>query len=339
MYDINTKPYASAFKKELERFAKETTGVYFSDEELIPDENKCDMAYETAKGCDYILAVGSGTLNDMAKSVSMRLGISCGVLATAASMDGYCSNVAALMRKGMKVTDQAHTPSDILIDAKIIIQAPRIMTAAGFGDILGKYTCLTDWKLANIVKGESIHEGAYVLMEEARSACMAAFDELVAQKEEGVEKLMNALIVSGLSIAECGNSRPASGSEHHVSHYLEMDFARRGERIPLHGIKVALGTLLSIEIYNYIKDNKIAFKGAEKVYELVEMLPSIESVKEMLIKMGCPIRFSEIGVRRETMEETIEKAYTVRERYTVLTLVNELGLTEQIKPVLMEKYY
>jgi glycerol dehydrogenase-like iron-containing ADH family enzyme len=59
----------------------------------------------------------------------------------------------------------------------------------------------------------------------------------------------------------------------------------------------------------------------------------------MLEQMGCPVRFSELGVPRETMEGAIESAYTVRNRYTILTLAHELGLTEQLKPILMEKYY
>ena len=118
-----------------------------------------------------------------------------------------------------------------------------------------------------------------------------------------------------------------------------MDFARRGERIPLHGIKVALGTLCSIEIYNYIKDNKLQFNGCEKVYGYAEELPKAEKVKAMLEKMGCPVRFSEIGVRKETFLEAIEKAYTVRDRYTVLTLAHELGITEEIKPILTERYF
>lgn len=339
MYDVNTQPYAEKMKNELGRYALKVVSIAFSDVELIPSEDKCDEAYSIAKNADYLLAVGSGTLNDMAKSVSTRLQIECGVLATAASMDGYCSKGAALMRGGYKVTDEVHTPSDILIDLDIIRRAPKLMTAAGFGDILGKYTCLTDWKMANAVKGEPIHEEAYQMMQEALSACVSAFEGLVCYDGDAVAKLMNALITAGLSMAVCGNSRPASGSEHHVSHFLEMDFVRRGERVPLHGLKVAIGTLISIEIYNYIKDKQIAFQGAEKVYRLAEELPAVDTVKEKLVKMGCPVRFSQIGVRKETMEEMIEKAYTVRDRYTVLTLAHELNLTEKIKPILMAKYF
>ncbi len=339
MYDINTKPYAEDIKAELAKYTAAIVSIEFPDEELIPAEDKCDYALSLAKRSDYLLAVGSGTLNDMAKSVSTRLNIECGVLVTAASMDGYCSKGAALMRGGFKVTDEVHTPSDILIDLDIVRKAPKLMTAAGFGDILGKYTCLTDWKMSNVVNGEPIHEGAYALMETALSACVGAFEELTQYKGGAIAKLMNALVTAGLSMAECGNSRPASGSEHHQSHFLEMDFVRRGERVPLHGIKVAIGTLVSIELYNYIKNNKVTFKGSEEVYKLVDGLPSINSVRDMLIKMGCPVRFFEIGVRRETMEEMIEKAYTVRDRYTVLTLIHDLGLTEAVKPILMEKYY
>lgn len=339
LYDVNTKPYAKAMEKELTARGAQVFEAAYPDEELIPSEDKCEYAYEIAKKADYVLAVGSGTLNDMAKSVATRAGIPSGVLATAASMDGYCSKGAALMRGGFKVTDEVNAPEDILIDLEIVRNAPRTMTAAGFGDIIGKYTCLADWRTAHAVKGEAVHEEAFALMEKARAECVDAFDGLTRYEGEAVAKLMNALVTAGLSMAMCGNSRPASGSEHHQSHFLEMDFVRRGERIPLHGLKVAIGTLVSLELYRYIKDNEVAFHGAEEVYKIAESLPPVEKIRDMLVKMGCPVRFSELGVRKETMEEMLEKAYTVRDRYTVLTLVHELGLTERVKPILMAKYY
>ena len=339
MFDVNTKPYAQDLIRQIKLYASNVVTVEYPDEELIPSEDKCEEAYIASQNSDYLLAVGSGTLNDMAKSVSTRLGIDCGVFVTAASMDGYCSKGAALMRGGVKVTDEVHSPRDILIDLEIVRKAPKIMTAAGFGDIIGKYTSLTDWQMANAVKGEPIHEGAFALMKQAMNDCIEGFEELTNYTPESIAKLMNALITAGLSMALCGNSRPASGSEHHQSHFLEMDFVKRHEKVPMHGIKVAIGTLVSIELYNYLKDNRVQFNGAEKVYELVNKLPKVDEIKGMLEKMGCPVRFSQIGVRKDTMEEMIEKAYTVRSRYTVLTLINELGLTEQIKPIIMQKYY
>ena len=339
MFDVNTKPYATYLLEELNATAKSIVMVDYLDKELVPTEDKCEKAFCLAKDCDYLLAVGSGTLNDMAKSVSTRLGIDCGVFVTAASMDGYCSKGAALMKGGVKVTDEVHSPKDVLIDLDVVCNAPKIMTAAGFGDILGKYTCLLDWQMANIVKGEQIHQNAFSLMERAMADCIGAFEGLTKYQPEAIAKLMNALITAGLSMAECGNSRPASGSEHHQSHFLEMDFVKRGEKVPLHGIKVAIGTLVSIELYNYLKDNKVKFEGSERVYELVNKLPTVQKLENMLKKMGSPTRFSQIGVRRETMEDMIENAYTVRSRYTVLTLINELGLTQKVKPIIMQKYF
>ena len=168
-YDKNTKPFADELKKELSVYAT-ITDAFFDDVELLPTEDKCDFLFNKAKNCDYVLAVGSGTLNDMAKSASFKLNIPCGVFATAASMDGYCSKGAALMRGGVKVTDSVHTPNDILVDLSVVCNAPKIMTAAGFGDIIGKYTCLTDWKTANAVKGEPINEKAFSMMQTALDA-------------------------------------------------------------------------------------------------------------------------------------------------------------------------
>lgn len=339
MYDVNTSFYAKRIIEELKERGCHVLDVYYLDEELVPTEDKCDYAYALAKGVQYILAVGSGTLNDMAKSVGTRLNVPSGILVTAASMDGYCSKGAALMRGGFKVTDSVNTPEDILIDLEIVRKAPRIMTAAGFGDIIGKFTCLADWKLSNILNGEDINQEAFCLMERARADVIASFDGLTKYEDEAVAKLMNALVIAGTSMAICGNSRPASGSEHHQSHFLEMDFVRRGEKIPLHGIKVAIGTLVSITLYKYLAENRIRFEGAEKVYKIAEALPEVETVEDMLLKMGCPVKFSQIGVREEVMVEMIEKAYTVRDRYAVLTLIHDLGLTEKVKPLLLKKFF
>ena len=210
MYDVNTKPYALRIKEELTNHGCKILDVEYANEELIPSEDKCEYDYSIAQTADYVLAVGSITLNDMAKSVATRHNIPSGVLATAPSMDGYCSKGSALMRSGFKVTDEVNTPSDILIDLAIVCNAPKLMIASGFGDIIGKYTCLTDWKMAQAVKGESVNEEAFALMEKARTACVDAFDGLTRYEDDAVAKLMDALITAGISMAICGNSRPAS---------------------------------------------------------------------------------------------------------------------------------
>lgn len=337
--DVNTAPYAQPIRTQLRDADCTVLDVYYADKQLLPTEDKCARAQEVANEADYVLAVGSGTLNDMAKSVATRAGIPSGVLPTAASMDGYCSAGAALMRGGFKVTDTVNPPAHVLVDADVIKTAPREMTAAGFGDIVGKYTCLADWQLSHLINGEPVHQEAFAMMEQAREACLQAYEGLVHHESEAIEKLTAALIKAGLSMALCGNSRPASGSEHHQSHYLEMDFARRGEEIPAHGIKVGIGTLISLWLYEYIRAQRVPCKNAEAVYALCDTLPRYEQVRELLIGLGCPVRFSEIGVREQTMRDMIRDAHTVRDRYTVLTLMHESELSEAVTPELLRLFY
>lgn len=87
-----------------------------------------------------------------------------------------------------------------------------------------------------------------------------------------------------------------------------------------------------------LKREKVQFEGCTEVYKLVETLPSIETIEKMLEKIGCPTRFSQIGVREETFVDMIYNAYTVRDRYTVLTLIKEIGLSDKILPI-VKKYY
>ena len=49
-----------------------------------------------------------------------------------------------------------------------------------------------------------------------------------------------------------------------MSHYLEMDFLRRGKRIPLHGVKVGLGTMVSLYLYHTLP-RRPAFGGKQSV--------------------------------------------------------------------------
>ena len=210
---------------------------------------------------------------------------------------------------------------------------------SGFGDIVGKYTCLADWQLSHIINGEPIHKEAFAMMEQAREACMGAYEGLVRNESEAIEKLTSALLKAGLSMAMCGNSRPASGSEHHQSHFLEMDFARRGLPIPAHGVKVGLGTMISLELYHYLSMAKVPCRAYQKVWALADTLPSPDDVRRLLAGVGCPVRFRDIGVSREQMRQMLAGAHTVRDRYTVLTLYAELGLTERLAEPLIDKYY
>lgn len=335
--DINTEKYALNVKDMCDKVSKTLICTY-QDHELIPSEDKIEVGIKFAEDVDYVLVVGSGTLNDMGKYIGTVLNIPTGVFATAPSMDGYLSKGSALYEKSYKVTKEVNMPADVLVHLDTLANAPKLMIASGVGDILGKITCLTDWKLSNIVNNEPIHEEGFKLMEEALNACLTDFDAIVNYNKLGIKKLMDALITAGLSMAIVGNSRPASGSEHHISHYLEMDFVKKQLPVPFHGIKVALGTLVALELYHGLLE-VTDLPHKEEITQLVNTLPTVNEVKDMLIKAGCPIRFSEINVAKETFIEMFYNAHKVRDRFTILTFISKLGLHDYFLPRVLEKYF
>lgn len=306
--------------------------------EPVADEETVRRVADGGADYDYLLAVGAGTLNDLCKYAGFLTRKPSGVFATAPSMDGFTSGVTPLIEKGFKITRSAQTASDVLIDLDVLRRAPRIMTGAGVGDILAKYCCLTDWRISSLLTGETVNEEAFSLMLEAVRACDASLPSLARGGADGVEKLMDALLISGYAMVIAGNSRPASGAEHHMSHYLEMDFLRRGERIPLHGVKVGLGTMVSLYLYRTLR-RRPAFEGCDRVYAEADKLPPPEYAEDILREFGCPTRFSQLGVPEETVRMMFFEAYRIRDRFTVLTLYCRNGFMEQTVGELMERFY
>ena len=138
---------------------REDTLIYSIEGVLVPNEAAiAELKSHVTKDTDLIIGVGSGVINDLCKHVSFDCGLPYYIVATAPSMDGYASKGAALILDGMKVTLNADVPKAIIADVNILKNAPFEMIQAGYGDIIGKYSCLNDWKLANLVNGEYIEK-------------------------------------------------------------------------------------------------------------------------------------------------------------------------------------
>ena len=124
-----------------------------------------------------------------------------------------------------------------------------------------------------------------------------------------------------------------------MSHFLEMDFLRRGERIPLHGVKVGLGTMVSLYLYHTI-EKRAPFKGSDFVAAEAKKLPKCEYVEDVLHSLGCPTRFSELGVEEETVRRMFKEAYLIRDRFTILSLYCTYNLmTEDVVDELIARFY
>ena len=122
------------------------------------------------------------------------------------------------------------------------------MIKAGYGDIIGKYSALNDWKLSNLLTGEYICDFIYDLTYDCILKVRSLAKGLLTQDEESVKALMEALVLVGIAMAFAGSSRPASGSEHHLSHYFEITGIVNGEEYFPHGIDVAYSTVVTAAV-------------------------------------------------------------------------------------------
>lgn len=234
---------------------KITTSIMFEtgDAPLIPNEDAIAAIHaKYVDGVDLILGVGSGVINDLCKIVSFECKLPYYIVATAPSMDGYASVGSALILKGMKVTLNAAPPKAIIADTKVLKDAPMDMIQAGYGDIIGKYSCLNDWKLSALINDEYFCQKVYDITYEMADKVKGLAEGVVKRDEDAVGALMEALVVVGIAMAYVGNSRPASGSEHHFSHYFEITGILTGKPYLAHGIDVVYSAVLTAKIRELI---------------------------------------------------------------------------------------
>ncbi len=254
--DRNTYTAAGReLEKELTREGLEVKSCILLDEgqELHADEKALgSVLVHLEEDTRLLIAVGSGTLNDIVRYISYRMDIPYMIVATAPSMDGYASTVSPLVVNGFKKTFPATYPVAIVGDVDILRQAPMETIQAGLGDVLGKMTSLSDWLLGNRVNGEYYCPLIVDTMQQAAEKCIQNVDGLSRREGQAIKELMEGLTLAGITMQMAGNSRPASGSEHHLSHYWEMQHLMEKRKTPLHGIKVGVATLLIQKIYDRI---------------------------------------------------------------------------------------
>lgn len=217
----------------------ESSLVFECEGFLVPNEDAIAKAQEyITDKTDLIMGIGSGVIQDLCKYVSFEAKLPYYIVATAPSMDGYASVGAAMIIGNMKVTYNAHVPSAIIADVNVIKEAPMDLIKSGYGDILGKYSCLNDWKLSNIVNDEYICPYVYDLTYDMLIKTKDLGPRLLKRDAAAIKTLMEALVGVGIAMAYVGNSRPASGSEHHLSHFFEITCLLENRPYFLHGIDV-----------------------------------------------------------------------------------------------------
>ena len=395
--DINTWEAAGrAAADRLTASGFSFTSFVLPDTELVPDEKAVGaLLLHMPQDADLVLAVGAGTINDLCKYVSRLRGLDYVIFATAPSMDGFVSAGAALIVDHVKVTYDAQAPVAVIGDTQILAQAPMEMITAGLGDMLGKYTCLLDWKLAHLITGEYYCDHVEGMVRTALRTMLDQSGRIRDRDPEVIGSVTEALVLTGIAMKFVGNSRPASGCEHHMSHYWEMKFLMEGKKAILHGTKVGVATVAALRMYQMLAQTlgelpDFDFSGAaarpfdraawetqirdvfgdaaegiialedrtqkndmqarnqrlqtiekklkEILWAIRHDLPPVEEVEKLLLSLDAPVHPEQIGVSLTEVREAVLYAKEVRDRYTLLQLLWDLGLSEDFADRLISYY-
>ena len=225
----------------------------FPQSSLEPDEfavGAAVMHYDP--GCDLVIAVGSGVINDIGKILSNVTGNRYIIVGTAPSMDGYASATSSMSLDNLKTSLNSRCADIIIGDTDILKNAPLHMLKSGLGDMLAKYISIAEWRIAHIITGEYYCEEVAGLIRSALKKCVDNGAGLMNREEAAIEAVFEGLVIGGIAMAYAGVSRPASGVEHYFSHVWDMRGLEFGTKVDLHGIQCAMATEKAAKLYEAV---------------------------------------------------------------------------------------
>ncbi|MEM0366711.1 MAG: NAD(P)-dependent glycerol-1-phosphate dehydrogenase [Acidilobaceae archaeon] len=293
---IVTGPHVKNIAYSIVKDSLEDSG--FSSWSIIVDNASADIALDVAREADndrvdVIVGLGGGKSIDVAKYAAKVSNKNFVSIPTVASHDGIASPYASLKGFDKPISRLAKPPDAIIVDISLVASAPRRYNIAGFGDLIGKFISVRDWKLASMIKGEYYGEYAASLALMSAKHVSTYYREIAAGSIEGYRVLLEALVSSGVAMCIAGSTRPASGSEHLFAHALAMV----AKNPPLHGEAVGVGAVIMASLHNL----------------------NWRKIRRLLKTIGAPTNAKELGVTTDEVIEALRIAPTIRpERYTIL---------------------
>lgn len=319
--DRNTMPLAEEPVRGMLRAARcdVVSHTFESAAHLILDKKLIGaMLIRMPSDTGLIVAVGSGTLNDLSRVIGARCKIPYVIVGTAPSMDGYASTVSPVVMEGGKLSVPLGVPYAVVADTDLLRTAPDVMLSAGVGDILGKYVALRDWKLAEREKGEYFCPRIAGMIDTAVGRCAAGMEGIAKRDPAAIKDMADTLVLSGVAISMHGLSRPASGSEHQLAHHWEVELLGvHGRETPLHGNLVGFGTQVACRLYR--------LAGEEFDLDFPYPLPAPEEIAGCMRIFGGYGEKETLGITRELLYDSFFHATAANGRYTVISFLEEQG--------------
>jgi glycerol-1-phosphate dehydrogenase [NAD(P)+] len=310
--------------------------VYKVTRDLVPDEEAIGkLLLQVEKTTDLIVTVGSGTLNDIVKFISRRTNIPSIVIATAPSMDGYASDSSALIIDNLKTSVESSYPKVIIGDTEILKQAPMRMILAGLGDMIGKYSALSDWQVSRIVNGEYYCDVTAKISSDAIKKCVDNIEGVKNREDIAIENVMDGLVRTGIAMSFVGNSRPASGSEHHISHFWEMKFLFEGKEALLHGTKVGLTSIIVAKLYEMLVVKQVDFDEAIRKAYAFDEIAWKQSINDLYGKAAPGILSMSEKDGRNSIDERISRIQIIKENFSnIIEIAKEAETADRVESLM-----
>jgi glycerol-1-phosphate dehydrogenase [NAD(P)+] len=264
----------------------------FHDREMVyADDNHIAIVHKLLDKNELIaVVVGSGSLNDIAKRAATECGKTYMVVPTAPSVDGYTSFGAAISVQGFKTTLPCDPPVLVVADTDVLCNAPYPMIASGYGDLSAKVTAGADWLIADILGIEPIQKDIWEMVQAPLKKRIGNPEGLARRDRSVIEGMFMGLVEVGYAMQRYKDSRPASGSDHLMSHVWEMEHLAVDGQLVSHGFKVAIGTLASTALLT----------------EFCSL--SVDDVKDAMQQHPIPISWEE---REDEIRKNVNQSVTV----------------------------
>ena len=240
-----------------------TTKIY--DNLRVAAITEVERLMALSESLDGIISVGTGSLNDICRLAAARGNKKLAIFATAPSMDGFASNNAPIITGCFKETLTAKQPDVLIADWDILAKSPAELKSAGFGDMLGKYIGIADWRISNLISGEYYCERVAQLTRDGVAKIAALCDRVTANDPEAAGAIFEALLMTGIGMQLAGCSRPASGTEHTMSHDWDCKKLAQGKIPHYHGKDVGIATLIIAKEYHKMIEHEEVFPKKEQV--------------------------------------------------------------------------
>lgn len=232
-------------------FPTTTVTLTASNGELHADADALAQADAGIAGAGCVVSVGSGTVTDVAKDASMRAGgIPFVVVQTAVSVNAFSDDMAVLLRDGVKRTVPSRWPDVLIVDLEVIADTPLAMNRAGFGELCAMFTAPADWYLASAVGLDDAYDPGIVdLFREGAEGLLGGATRFAANDPEMLAELAARMTLTGIAMGVAGRTAPLSGTEHLLSHLLDMAAGLAGRPLAFHGAQVGVASVLAATIW------------------------------------------------------------------------------------------